>query len=84
MELGIRSAVRDNLAQIVAIHNHYGEHSPATFDTISLRTEDRLGRLEEHSRAGPHGWLVAVDDRARVVGGRRPTRSVPGPRTPRP
>ena len=68
MELGIRSAVRDDLAQIVAIYNHYVEHSPATFDTTPVRTEDRLGWLEEHSRAGPHRLLVAVDDHVRVAG----------------
>jgi phosphinothricin acetyltransferase len=63
----VRAAQRGDLAQLVAIYNHYVEHSTATFDTEPTSVQDRWAWFETFSDAGPHRLLVAAEGE-RVLG----------------
>jgi phosphinothricin acetyltransferase len=63
----VRAAQRRDLAQLVAIYNHYVEHSTATFDTEPTSVQDRWAWFETFSDAGPHRLLVAAEGE-RVLG----------------
>jgi phosphinothricin acetyltransferase len=63
----VRPAQRGDLARLVAIYNHYVEHSTATFDTEPTSVQNRSAWFETFSDAGPHRLLVASEGE-RVVG----------------
>jgi len=63
----VRPANRSDLSRLVAIYNHYVEHSIATFDTTPTSVEDRAAWFETFSDTGPHRLLVASED-GRVLG----------------
>jgi len=63
----VRPAHRRDLVRLVAIYNHYVEHSIATFDTAPTSVENRTAWFETFSATGPHRLLVATDG-GRVLG----------------
>ena len=63
----VRPAHQRDLARLVAIYNHYVEHSFATFDTAPTSVENRAAWFETFSATGPHRLLVATDG-GRVLG----------------
>ena len=63
----VRPAHRGDLAQLVAIYNHYVEHSIASFDTEPTSVENRTAWFESFSDVGPHRLLVAAESE-RVLG----------------
>lgn len=66
--LAVRAARRDDLAEIVAIYNHYVEHSAATFEVAPVTVEKRVTWFEEHGEHGPHRLIVAVGGDDRPIG----------------
>ncbi len=58
----VRAARPTDLGRVVAIYNHYVEHSAATFDLVPARPEDRIAWFDEHSRGGRYRLLVATED----------------------
>ena len=58
----------DDLAEVVAIYNHYVAHTAVTFETSIVRPENRTAWLREHLGGGPHRLIVAEDRSGRVVG----------------
>ena len=58
----VRPAHQRDLARLVAIYNHYVEHSIATFDTAPTSVENRAARFETFSATGPHrcSWPPTV------------------------
>ncbi len=67
MPIEVRPGSRDDLPAVVRIYNHYVEATAVSFDLETVRTEDRVAWLEEHSRE-PHRLWVATDDRGEVAG----------------
>lgn len=63
----VRPARRSDLPQLVAIYNHYIEHSAATFDTEPVSVESRVPWFDSFSAVGPNRLLVACE-RERVIG----------------
>ncbi len=63
----VRPARRDDLAELVAIYNHYVEHSIATFDTEPATVEGRTAWFETFAEIGPYRLVVACDG-GRVLG----------------
>jgi phosphinothricin acetyltransferase len=63
----IRAARRGDLAQLVAIYNHYVKHSTATFDTEPTSVEQRTAWFATFSDPGPYRLLVAAEGE-RVLG----------------
>ncbi|MCP3803290.1 GNAT family N-acetyltransferase [Allokutzneria sp. A3M-2-11 16] len=63
----VRPARRSDLAQLVAIYNHYIDHSVATFDTEAVTVESRTAWFDSFSETGPYRLLVACDG-DRVLG----------------
>lgn len=63
----IRPSHRGDLAQLVAIYNHYVEHSIATFDIQPATVESRAAWFETFSEVGPYRLLVAAEGE-RVLG----------------
>jgi len=61
----VRVATLDDLAQIVAIYNHYIVHTPITFDLDSVSVDERRGWFAQFAATGRHRLLVA--DRAGTV-----------------
>jgi phosphinothricin acetyltransferase len=59
----IRPGNSSDLAQIASIYNGYVERTSVTFDVTPITEADRLPWLEQHSAAGRHRLLVAVDGR---------------------
>ncbi len=59
MQIAIRSAEARDLPQLVALYNHYIEHSPATFDLVPHTIEDRRPWFDAFARSGRHRLLVA-------------------------
>ena len=68
MTVRIRPAREDYLADVVEIYNYYIAHSPATFETSVVRTEDKLPWFREHTANPVHRLLVAVERSGAVVG----------------
>ena len=68
MRARIRAGRATDLPGIVRLYNHYVEHTPATFETVPVRVEERQEWFEEHTRGGPHRLMVAEDADAGVVG----------------
>ena len=58
----IRAAVRDDLARITEIYNHYVVHTPITFDLHPWKAEERVAWLEQFAATGPHRLLVAEEN----------------------
>ncbi|HVW81737.1 MAG TPA: GNAT family N-acetyltransferase [Mycobacteriales bacterium] len=65
--VAIRYAVRDDLAALTAIYNHYVVHTAATFDIEPFEVSAREEWFAHYARTGPHRLLVAVEGRE-VVG----------------
>jgi phosphinothricin acetyltransferase len=63
----VRPAHQSDLAQLVAIYNHYVKHSIATFDTEPTSVENRAAWFEIFSDVGPYRLLVASEGE-RVIG----------------
>ena len=63
----VRPARRSDLPQLVAIYNHYIEHSAATFDTEPVSVESRVPWFDSFSAVGPYRLLVACEGE-RVIG----------------
>ncbi len=63
----VRPARRSDLARLVAIYNHYVEHSVATFDTDIVSVESRTAWFDTFSDTGPHRLVVACEG-DRVLG----------------
>jgi phosphinothricin acetyltransferase len=66
-DLVVRPAVRDDLAQITDIYNHYVLNTPITFDIEPSTTEQRVGWFREHT-AAPRYQLLVAEERGRIVG----------------
>jgi phosphinothricin acetyltransferase len=66
-ELEVRPGVVRDLSSIVAIYNHYVEHSAVTFDLVPVRPEDRVSWIHVHTSGGRHRLLVAIAS-GRLVG----------------
>jgi phosphinothricin acetyltransferase len=54
----VRPGEPDDLAEIVAIYNHYVEHTPVSFELDPVRAEDRRAWLAEHRSGGRYRILV--------------------------
>jgi phosphinothricin acetyltransferase len=63
--LVIRVAERRDAAQLRDLHNHFVEHSTATFDLVHRTIDEQVQWIDDHS--GSHPAIVAVIG-ARVVG----------------
>ena len=63
----IRPGVENDLPRLLAIYNHYVEHSYATFDTQLVTLRQRRDWFEAFSEAGPHR-LYVVETRDGVEG----------------
>jgi L-amino acid N-acyltransferase YncA len=63
--LEIRPAERRDAAELRDIHNHFVEHSTATFDLVHRTIDEQAQWIDEHSAS--HPAIVAVAD-GRVVG----------------
>ena len=58
----IREAVAGDVAQLTAIHNHYVENDPVTFDIEPWTVERRRAEwFSQFADNGPHRLLVAED-----------------------
>jgi phosphinothricin acetyltransferase len=57
----IRSATRADLPRLTEIYNFYVINTPITFDLEPFTAEARTPWFEEHSEAGRHRLLVAVE-----------------------
>ena len=64
----IRPALESDLPAIVEIYNHYVLHTPATFEVVAVRPEDRLPWFREHGTEGPHRLIVALGPGEVVLG----------------
>lgn len=60
-EVWIRPAVRDDLARLTEIYNHYVVNTPITFDIQPFTVEERVPWFEEHSGTGRYRLLVAEE-----------------------
>jgi phosphinothricin acetyltransferase len=58
----VRPASRSDLPALVALYNHYVEHTPITFDTEPWTVEARTPWFDAFSPDGPHRLLVAEQD----------------------
>jgi len=58
----IRDAVRDDLARLTEIYNHYVVHTPVTFDVEPFHVEQRVPWFEQFSRRGRYRLLVAESE----------------------
>ena len=67
MSASIRHADGGDLESIVAIYNHYVEHSPSTFDTETFSVEQKQGWFDGYSADGPY-YLLVAEDAGNVVG----------------
>jgi phosphinothricin acetyltransferase len=63
----VRPALRSDLGELVAIYNHYVEHSIASFDIEPTSVEKRTAWYENFSDVGPHRLLVAAKS-GRILG----------------
>jgi len=61
-DVAIRPAVLSDLPAITDIYNHYIVNTTITFDLAPLEAGDRRAWFEDHSTAGRHRLLVAVDE----------------------
>jgi phosphinothricin acetyltransferase len=61
----IRIAERRDAAQLRDLHNHFVEHSTATFDLVHRTIDEQVQWIDDH--AGSHPAIVAAID-GRVVG----------------
>ena len=59
MPIDIRDARAGDLPGIVDIYNHYVEHTPATFDTLTFTPLQKRDWFEGYSPQGPYRLLVA-------------------------
>ncbi len=64
----LREGTELDLPGIVGIYNHYVATSPATFDTVPFRSEDRRPWLREHLDHPTHRLWVAVEPSGGVLG----------------
>jgi len=60
-DVSLRPAQQGDLPAIVAVYNHYVQHTAATFEVRPVTVEERAPWLEAHSRGGAHRLIVAVD-----------------------
>src|SRR2546423_1456837 len=65
--IGVRAAVRAELARLVEIYNYYVVNTPVTFDVEPYTAERREPWFEQFGATGRHRLLVAESD-AGVVG----------------
>ena len=65
--VAVRHCGPGDYSAVVAIYNHYIEHSQATFDLTPYKVGERVPWFAQFADAGPHQLLVADDDGA-VVG----------------
>src|SRR5262245_51257732 len=64
----IRSAVPDDLPELVDLYNHYILHTPITFDVEPHTLEQRRPWFEEHSAGGRYQLLVAQNAAGSLLG----------------
>jgi len=64
-DIDVRVATLDDLAQIVAIYNHYIINTPITFDLDAVTVEERKSWFAQFSPTGRHRLMVA--DRGGIV-----------------
>src|ERR1700742_84123 len=60
-QLNIRAARSEDLPRLLAIYNHYVEHTPITFDLAPLTLEQRRSWLAQFGLDGRHRLLVAEE-----------------------
>jgi len=68
MEIEIAPAREDDLEPIVALYNHYVQHSSATFEVAPVTVDERRGWFADHASGGRHRLLVARERGSAVVG----------------
>ena len=61
-DVAIRPAVLSDLPAITDIYNHYIVNTTITFDLAPFEPGDRITWFDDHSPAGRHRLLVAVDE----------------------
>jgi phosphinothricin acetyltransferase len=61
-EIGIRAAVRDDLARITEIYNYYVLNTPVTFDVEPYTVEWREPWFAQFGATGRHRLLVAEEN----------------------
>ena len=57
----LRTATLDDLPAIVALYNHYVQHTVISFDLAPVTVASRRAWFDAHPPTGPHRMLVAVD-----------------------
>ena len=62
MEIEIRHVTQDDLPALLAIYNHYVEHTPVTFDIEPRTLAQRQAWLDTFAPAGRHQCFVAARD----------------------
>ncbi|MGO9602884.1 MAG: N-acetyltransferase family protein [Candidatus Binataceae bacterium] len=60
--LNVRPAIRDDLAQITAIYNHYILTTPISFDIEPVTPEQRVPWFHEHTDGPRYQLFVAEED----------------------
>jgi len=61
-DIAIRPAVLHDLPALTDIYNHYIVNTTITFDLAPFKLSDRRAWFDDHSPAGRHRLLVAVDE----------------------
>ena len=61
-ELCVRPAVRDDLARLTEIYNHYVVNTPITFDIETYTVERRESWFNQFSERGRHRLMVAEEN----------------------
>jgi phosphinothricin acetyltransferase len=59
-DIGIRSAVSDDLPRLTEIYNHYVVHTPVTFDIEPYTVENREHWFQQFADAGRYRLIVAI------------------------
>jgi phosphinothricin acetyltransferase len=68
MRATVRSAALRDLPELTAIYNHYVVNTAITFDLQPYEPEQRRAWFDDHSVAGRHRLLVAVDEDDDLLG----------------
>ncbi len=63
----IRSAVEDDLPDLLAIYNHYVRETPITFDLEEVSLEARRGWFKQFGTEGRH-QLLAIEEGGQILG----------------
>ena len=61
MAISVRSATKDDAAELARIYNHYIENTCVTFETETIDADEMAKRIAETKRL-PLPWLIAEED----------------------